>query len=221
MKHIVLNTCFILCSIFSFSQTRWSFELQFGVVQSLDLPLVIKQQGYPDIIINKADFYSEPLVDPPYWSWRFSKWFKNKSIEFEAIHHKFYLRNKPAEVDRFGISHGYNMVLFNHGRQLGKVILRAGVGSAFVHGESTIRGMSYPEGPGFDIKGYRLKGLSLNFAVARQFRINKTFYINSEAKINTSFANIPIVNGHARVNILVFQLILGPGINWCVRTPNE
>ncbi len=210
MKLLFSIVCLFI-SIFLNAQTRWSFELQFGVVHSLDLPVTFYQDGYPDLRIEKADF----------WNWRFSKWFKNKSIEFEAIHHKFYLKNMPAEVQRFGISHGYNMLMFNHGREVGKYILRVGAGSALVHGESTIRGMSYPEGPGFDIYGYRMRGIVINLAAARQFKISKTFFMNAELKVNAAVANIPIVNGHARVNIVVFQFILGPGFNWCIREDKE
>jgi len=181
------------------------------------LPLTFYQAGYPDIKIKKANFYSEPLIDPPYWNWRISKWFKNKSIEFEAIHHKFYLINLPPEIEKFGISHGYNMVMFNHGREVGKFILRAGLGSAIVHGESTIRGMVYPNGPGFDFGGYHLRGLTVNLGAARQIKVSKHFFVNTELKVNSSFANIPIILGHARVNIIVFQFIIGPGFNWSVR----
>jgi hypothetical protein len=133
------------------AQSRWSFELQFGGVQSLDLPLTFHQEGYPDIRIQKADFYSESFATPPYWDWRFAKWFKKRSIELEAVHHKFYLRNKPAEVERFGISHGYNIFFLNYGMQFGKYFVRAGAGAAVLHAESTVRGMEYPEGPGFDL----------------------------------------------------------------------
>lgn len=203
------------------AQTRWSFELQFGAVHDLNLPLTFYQEDYPDIRLSKAIFHSEPLIDPPYWDWRFTKWFENKSIEFEAIHHKFYLINLPPEVQRFGVSHGYNMLMFNHGRQAGKFILRAGAGSALVHGESTVRGMKYHEGPGFDIHGYRLRGVVVNLGAARQFKISKTLFVNAELKVNAAVANIPIVNGHARMNVVVFQFILGPGFNWCVREDKE
>ncbi len=120
-------------------------------------------------------------------------------------------------MEKFGVSHGYNMVFFNHGRVWGKYIFRFGLGSALVHGESTIRGMVYQNGPGFDFPGYRLRGVGVNAGVARQFKISKTFFINAEAKVNAAIANIPIVGGHARMNVVVFQLILGPGVNWCVR----
>lgn len=210
-------TLFICSPFVSFSQTRWSFELHGGVIHNLRLPLVIHQNGYPDIRINKAHFHSEPLNDPFYWDWRFTKWVKKKSIEFEAIHHKLYLVNKPAEVDQFQITHGYNMLMLNHGRVAGKFIVRAGLGSVLLHVENTIRGMEYPVGPGFDWKGYRLSGILLNIGFAKQFKLSKTFFINTEVKMNASVVNAPVVNGYARVHIVVFQLILGPGFNWSVR----
>lgn len=199
------------------AQDRWSFELQFGVVHSIDLPLTFYQDGYPEIRIDKADYYCEPLNDPPYWDWRFSRWKNNKSIELEAVHHKFYLRNLVPGVDRFGISHGFNMVFINRGWQWGPYIFRAGIGSALVHPESSIRGMAYPLGPGFDFPGYRVRGVNINLTGSRQFRISKTFFVNAEAKVHAAVANVPIINGHARVNILALQLILGPGVNWRVK----
>jgi hypothetical protein len=215
-KKSFLTLCFFFFSVFSFAQTRWSFELQFGVVHSLNLPLIIRQEGYTELRIAHANFYSEPLIDPPYWDVRLTKWIKKKSIEIEFVHHKFYLRNLPPEVSRFGISHGFNMVFINHAREAGKYILRAGIGTGIIHPESTIRGMKYPEGTGFDIAGHRVRGVALNLSGARQFKINKTFFVNVEAKMHAAVADAPVVNGYARVHIVVFQLILGPGVNWCM-----
>jgi hypothetical protein len=197
--------------------SRWSFELHGGGVYNARLPLIIKQEGYPDIRIEKAVFHSEPFVSPFYWDWRFTKWFKNKSIEFEAIHHKLYLINKPIEVQRFGISHGFNMMMFNHGRQIKSFIGRVGLGSVLLHPESTIRDKKYVEGPGMDIHGYKLRGIVLNIALAKQIKFGKHFFINTEGKITAATAKSPIVDGYARVYNVAFQLILGPGFNWCVK----
>ncbi len=126
--------------------------------------------------------------------------------------------NKPPEVQRFGISHGFNNLFFNHSREIKKVIFRGGIGSVLLHPESTIRGMEYPEGPGFDIRGYRLRGISVNLAVAKQMSFGKYFFVNVEGKITASVVNAPIVNGYARVHNVAFQLILGLGVNWAVKS---
>lgn len=213
---ILLLPLLIIVSIVS-AQKRWSFELHGGLVHNLRLPLTIRQAGHPDIFISKAEFYSEPLNDPFYWDWRVTRWVDKKSIEFEAIHHKLYLKNLPPEVEWFGISHGFNMLMFNYGIEIRKLIFRAGLGSVLIHPESTVRGMKYPVGPGFDMPGYRLRGITLNLGAAKQIPFGKYFFINTEAKVNASVVNSPVVNGYARVNNIVFQLILGPGINWCVK----
>ncbi|MHC1707018.1 MAG: hypothetical protein AB9842_05790 [Bacteroidales bacterium] len=199
------------------AQKYWSFELMGGVVYNLPLPLVIEQQGYPDIRIEKALFSTEPFISPYYWDWRFTRATGIHRFEFEAIHHKLYLLNKPAEVERFGISHGFNMLLFSYGQERSGFIIKAGAGPVLIHPESTIRGKVYPEGPGFDIKGYRLKGLALQLGLARQFSLNRTFFINTEAKIIAAFANAPVVDGRAKVRNLSFQLVVGPGVKWAKR----
>lgn len=212
-KYLLL-TIFILLSIVTVAQAKWSFELHGGLATNLRLPLIIKQSGYPDIVIKRAHFESEPLISPWYWNWRFSKWFDDQCITFEAIHHKLYLVNKPTEVQRFGISHGFNMLLLNYGKSIDKnFVVRAGIGSVLLHPESTIRGMAYPEGPGFDFKGYVLRGVVINVAIAKQFLISKYFFVNTEGKITAAVVNAPVVNGHARVYNVAFQLILGLGCN--------
>lgn len=218
MKNILFAIIILLFSFsFTAAQTRWSFELNGGVTHNLRLPLIFHQQGYPDIRINRAHYYSEPLIDPPYGMWRVSKWIRKKSIQFEYTHHKIYLKNTTSQVQDFGISHGFNMLAFNYGIEKGKFIFRSGLGSVLIHPESTVRGMHYQNGPGFDLKGYRLRGMVAHLSASRQFRFGKTFFINSEFKISGAVVNAPIVLGHARVHIVVFQLVLGPGFNWAVK----
>lgn len=211
----------LFCCYAGNAQKRWSFELHGGIVDNLKLPLIIRQNGYPEIRISKADFYSEPLNDPFYWDLRFARWVNKKSMELEVIHHKLYLKNNPPEVERFGISHGFNMLMFNRGREIKKFIFRAGLGSVLMHPESTIRGMEYGKRSGFDLPGYYLSGAVLNFAAAKQIKFGKYFFINTEGKITSSVTNARIANGSARVHVVSFQLILGPGVNWLVRDEKE
>lgn len=198
-----------------FSQRTWSFELHGGITANMPLPLTIKQRAYPDIYIKQAKYYSEPLISPYYWDWRFAKWIGRHAIEFEAIHHKLYLKTKHPDIQRFGISHGFNMLTINYARKLRYFIFRNGVGSVLLHPESTIRNKVYPEGPGFDIKGYRLRGLVYHTALSKQIPIlKKRLFINTELKASFAKANAPIVDGIAKVNAIVFQGIFGLGVNF-------
>jgi hypothetical protein len=196
---------------------RWSFEYHFGGTYNFELPLTIVQAGYPDIYIKRAIYETEPFTSPHYWNWRFTKRFETWGLSFEAIHHKIYLKNKPAEVERFGISHGYNMLILSYIKQYPWFNLCFGGGTVLAHPESTVRGMKWPEGPGFDLYGYELGGYVLNFGIAHQVRIYKRFYVSTEAKLTFSQVEVPIVDGHANVNSLALQLIFGPGIDFGYR----
>lgn len=193
---------------------RWSFEYHFGGTYNFELPLTIVQAGYPDIYIRRAIYETEPFTSPHYWNWRFIKWFGLHGVQFEGIHHKLYLKNKPPEVQRFGISHGYNMCILNYVRNYKWYNLSFGGGSVLLHPESTIRGMKWPEGPGFDWHGYRLRGYVVNVGIAHQARVFKRYYISAEAKLTFSQAKVPVVDGHAKVNSLAFQFIFGPGMDF-------
>jgi hypothetical protein len=209
-------TLFISLLIFFnvFGESKWTAEFQGGIVYSVPLPLTIYQSGYSEIRIDKARYQTKPLELPIYWALRIGRWWDNKSVEFEFIHQKFYLINKPAEVQHFEMTHGYNMFMFNHARDLEIIIVRAGLGSVLLHTESTIREMEYPSGKGIDLKGYKLRGIVFHLAIARRLNINERLFINTEFKVNASFANAPIVNGYAKTNILVFQLTVGLGYKW-------
>ena len=195
------------------AQRHWTFELHGGWAGNLALPLRIKQKGYPDIYIPRARYYSEPFISPYYWDWRFCKHIDKHSIEFEALHHKLYLANKHPDIQRFGISHGFNILTLNYGRKFRYFLFRNGIGSVLMHPENTIRNKAYPEGPGFDIKGYRLRGLVFNTAVSHQFYFfRKRMFLNTELKATFARANAPIVDGYATVNNISLQAIAGLGV---------
>jgi len=196
------------------TRSRWSVEFNFGAATNLKLPLTFVQRGYPDIHIAKADIYTEPFSSPPYWDMRLVKWFKKDGISLELIHHKIYLRNAPPEVERFAISHGYNLFLLSYNRNVKWFNVAVGGGTILMHPESTIRGKKWTEGDGSYWSGYRLKGFAVNLAVSHQVRIYKRFYLNVEGKVIYSKANVPIVDGYAKFNNVALQLIFGPGIDW-------
>ena len=200
---------------------RWSFEYNLGGVYNFPLPLTIVQAGYHDIYIEKAIYETEPFTSPHYWDWRLIKWFGKSGISFDGIHHKLYLKNKPPEVQRFGISHGYNMCIFSYVRNCKWFNWTVGAGSVLLHPESTIRDKKWPEGPGFDWGGYYLRGYVLNLGIAHQVRVFNRFYINTEARITFSQAEAPIVDGYAKVNSMAFQFIFGPGIDFGYSKKNQ
>lgn len=210
---IILICFFVIPATVVKAQSRWSFELHGGGAYNLPMPLVIRQQGYPDINF-RAHFDSESLILPVYWDWRFSRWKNGKSWEFEAIHHKLYLDNITPEVQKFNISHGFNMIMVNRGFEKKSFRYRAGAGIVLAHPESNIRGKEFGDSTDDTDLGYFISGPVLNIAVSKPFYLGKRFYINAEAKTTLTYSNIKVAQGSSEVYNIAFHIILGPGVDF-------
>lgn len=209
---------FILFSNFLVAQDRsnWSIEAHGGFPINIPLPLTIQQAGHPNINFT-AHFNSEPFVPPIFWVYRLSKWKNDKAWEIEMIHQKLYLENTTPEIEYFSITHGYNIITFNRAVKFNlfkenQFIYRVGAGIVLAHAENKIRGKELDQKQSFFNQGYYIGGPVLNIALAKQFKISSRFYFNAEIKNNTSFAKVPVVDGHALVWHSAFELIGGLGI---------
>ncbi|MBU0763898.1 MAG: hypothetical protein KJ607_03580 [Bacteroidetes bacterium] len=215
----LLFTSFAVSSVFG---QKWAFELHGGAPLNVPMPLVIRQEGQPDVRLT-AKYYSEPFVSPYYWVWRFSRWNNGRSFEFEAVHHKIYLRNNPEEVQWFGISHGYNMLIFNHAREVGWFIIRGGAGFVLPHPENVVREQRLDEESGIFGLGYYLCGATLNLAVQKKLYLTKRLFATAEVKLNPSWCRVPVVGGNADVYNITLQGIFGIGVDFIKKggSPSE
>lgn len=194
-----------------YSQKSWTVELHAGIEKSTRMPLTIYQEGFPDIRIGKADYESRALKFPLYYDLRISKWWKEKAVQLEVIHHKFFLKNPTPEVEHFEMTHGFNAITINYGKLFRRYAWSAGAGSVLLHAENTVRGLSLPSSTGFDAGRYRLTGLVIQSGIGRRIYLNGKLFVNVEFKTTWGFVKAPVVLGHARANVLVFQLVVGPG----------
>jgi hypothetical protein len=197
--------------------TAWSIEFSGGIPYNFPSPLVIEQQGEPTLRLT-ARYSSEPFRSPIYYVWRIGRWKDGRAWEFEFVHHKLYLDNKPPEITNFSISHGYNMALINRTfkkRMFQKFDyhLRLGAGAVLSHVENTVRGQTFPEDGGLFGWGYYITGPVLNVAVAKRFYLARPLYINTEVKFNPSVSWVPIQNGQAVVWNFPVAFAFGLGID--------
>lgn len=194
------------------AQSVWSIELHGGEVINVPLPLSVSQDGYPKIRTT-ARFRTEAFTPPVYWDARISRWKDLKSWEFEVIHQKLYLKNTTAEIQKFNISHGFNLLMINRGFENGKFRLRTGAGIVLAHPESKIRGLEFGDtADDFDM-GYFISGPVTNFAVSKPVKISRQFFLNAEAKATLAYSHVKIAEGHAEVFNLALHLILGIGFD--------
>jgi hypothetical protein len=212
-KSIFILFIFSLLYTATQAQARWTFELHGGAVFNVPMSLQIKQQTYPDIKLL-ARYNTEGFTLPVYWDLRFGRWKSARLWEVELIHHKLYLDNTTPEVQKFNISHGFNMIMMNRGFEKNSFRYRAGVGIVLAHPESIVRGKEFGNSTDDWDTGYFLTGPVLNLAISRPICLGSRFYLNPEAKITFAYSHIRIAEGHANIYNLAFHLILGFGVDF-------
>lgn len=199
-------------------KAKYAFEYHLGLADNIPAPLTIYQQNEETIKLN-AIFSSEPLQVPLYWQFRFSRWKNENSWEFEAIHHKLYLYQRPPEIQNFSISHGYNILSILRSK---KVTLfnnfacnvRYGLGTALAHPENTVRGKRLNQTGGILESGYYISGPVLNLSLGKQINFSDRLFSNLELKFYPSRAKVPVANGYAIVWNVPIAFIFGIGINY-------
>lgn len=214
MKASIFIACLlsILCETIQ-AQTRWSFEMHGGGVWNVPMPLTIRQNGQPEISISSR-FHTEPFTLPFYEDARLIRWKGNNSWEFEFLHHKLYLNNTTAEIQKYNISHGFNMLMINRGFNRQKFQWRYGAGIILAHPESKIRDKIFGDSENDWDLGYSVSGPVVNIAVGRRIYFTRQLYLNAEAKSTFAYSRIKIAEGNSDVWNLAFHLIFGIGADF-------
>jgi len=154
-----------------------------------------------------AEYDSEPLIQPYYYSVKIGK----GKLELELLHHKLYLKNKPEEIERFHISHGYNVVTINRQKNYKKIIIFCGAGTVISHPENRVRNKKLNEKKGIMNTGYYINGISAQVGIKKKKGIKKGLYLNTEFKYLASHSRVPVHNGEAEVIHFSLHFLLGIG----------
>jgi|WetSurMetagenome_2_1015567.scaffolds.fasta_scaffold195293_1 hypothetical protein len=203
--------CFLVASTtLSYAQGGWYLNFSSGFDYVPPMPIIIRQQGYQPISFW-AKYGTAPLKSPIYYSTRVGFKSKKKGWEAELNHLKIYMGNRPAEIQGFSVSHGYNQIFISRVKALKKFDIKTGAGLVIAHPENTIRNLKLDEKSGVFFGGYHISGIALKYGLARNLYISDRFYFMVEASTTAAYAIIPVVNGRAHVPVVAFHLQVGPG----------
>ncbi|MDH4027514.1 MAG: hypothetical protein OEU95_01620 [Nitrospirota bacterium] len=205
----LLVSLLLMIAVPSGAFAEWVFQISTGSAKSFPVPLEIKQHGYEDINIT-ADYETKAWdTFAYYYDLRIGKWKGDSAWEFESLHHKLHLSNRPPEVERFVISHGYNLNTINRAWRINGFIYRLGAGLVMTHPETVVRGGMYDNEGG--INGFHLSGVTAQAAVEKRFPISDKIFFSLEGKLTASYAGIPVDNGWATVPNAALHGIFGLG----------
>lgn len=167
------------------SDPTWSIELLLGDAYDLDSSTRIEHGTLGRQAIS-GDYETRGLEAPFHYAWRIARWQENGAWELQLLHHKLYLKNRPAGVDSLSVSHGFNIVSFNRAWVSGGWLIRAGIGPVITHAEANIAGTVY-DGP------YELAGAAILAGAGRKLTLGTHFYLLGEIS-----ASLGWISAHPR-----------------------
>ena len=181
-----------------------------GTAYSLPTPLRITQSGSPPLRFT-AHWSTRPLSGSPYYAWRITWWKVNRGWAVDFVHHKVYLENNPPEVERFEVTHGYNLLTVARRWRRGGFGYGLGAGVVIGYPETTVRGQTQPAEGGLLGGGYHLAGATLLVGAGERLDLSKRFYASVEAKMTSAYARVPISDGNASVPNVAVHVLVGLG----------
>jgi hypothetical protein len=172
-------------------------ELYAGTAWSLRTPLTVRLPGTAPARL-RARYATRPLADAPYYAYRASYGTATRAIEAELVHHKLYLENPAPPIERFEVTHGYNLATANVRAPAGTHQLRLGLGVVVAHAEGRVAGRAV--GPGRTLLGggYRVAGATLQLGVGRRYPLGRgavAAFAAPEVKLTASTARVPVEGG--------------------------
>lgn len=188
---------------------QWIVQIGTGTAYNFKTPLHIEQDGEEDIDVNAQYETRAWSTVAPYYNLKIGRWKGDHAWEFESLHHKLYLSNKPNEVQKFHISHGYNLNTLNYALKKHGLIYRIGAGFVMTHPETKVRGKSKEDDGGWN--GFYLSGVTGQLALEKRLWLSKALFLSLEGKFTASWARIPIADGHADVPNAALHGIVSAG----------
>jgi len=200
---VSLMSALLICFNLPVHAQDLSFEAMGGTAWNLPMPLKILYPDEEPIKVN-ARYRTRPFRGAPYYALRFTY----VGWSAELLHHKIYLRNPATPVDRFEVSHGYNMATVT--RTLDDAsIFRIGIGFVVAHPEGEIRGKPIHPVKSFIGGGYHFSGVCLQASAGPRLGLAEHFFLRPEAKLTIAWARVPLADGGTATvpNIAVHTLI--------------
>jgi hypothetical protein len=191
------------------AQTRVEVQGFLGSSVNAPSPLSISQAGQPDLDFT-AHWATRPWLDTWYYAGRIGLWRGNRGWLLDFTHHKMYLTNPPAEVQRFQITNGMNMVTVSRGFRHGHLDYAVGAGPVVTFPINRVRGEKLARGRGF-WGGYFLSGANVMASATRRFPLVAGVFLSLDARASASYVRVPVEDGHAAVPDLALHLHAGLG----------
>jgi hypothetical protein len=185
------------------AQADWALDVFLGGAWNLPTPLVIEQTGHPDLEVH-ARYRTRAFELPLYYAARVARWRGDEGLALELVHHKIELRDPPPEVERFDVSHGYNLLLVEAMRRTPRVDVGLGAGVVVARPEVTVRGR--PAGR------YELSGPVACALLGHAWQLGHRWRASAEIRFTAARARVGVAGGEAFAPNLALHALVGVGL---------
>jgi hypothetical protein len=194
-------------------------ELFTGTAWSMPTPLTVDLPGAGGRTRIDARYSTRPFQDAPYYSYRVGvARADGRAVELEMMHHKLYLENPSGPVERFEVTHGYNLPTVNFSVPSGEWRARFGVGLVVAHPEGSIGGREIAGEPTVLGGGYHIAGFTTQLGFGRRYALGAgetAMTAAPEVKVTASWARIGVPAGTVTVPNVAVHLLGGVGVRRC------
>jgi hypothetical protein len=184
-----------------------------GTAFNVPTPLTIRQEGATPLRFT-ARYSTRPFRDAPYYALRLATGDGAHGWAADFVHHKLYLENPPPEVQRFEISHGFNMLSAGPWWSRRSLRFGASVGVVIAHPESRVRNRPLAGRRGLFGRGYYLAGVTFQGLVGRRFELGSRYFTSLEGRLTGSYVRVPVAGGMAAVPNLAVHTLAGLGATY-------
>lgn len=188
-------------------ERRFAVQFLGGGAASLPATLAVSQDGEPDIE-HTVTFRTKPFERPIYWALRAALEDPAGAWELQLLHHKLYLDDPPAGIDRFEVTHGFNLVTFGRAFSLGRgFAARVAAGAAVTHTEASVRGAWSEE-------GYEISGPAFLGGAGWRLPLGRFVFVSVEAAVTAAHARVSVARGHASLWNVAAHGLVGLGVRF-------
>ncbi len=212
MKCIWFIEAIMLSGLFLSSNLRgqdsWEIGIALGDAFCFPAPLTIHQSDQPEISLT-ARFATHSFQPPIYYAIQTSRYRDMKGWALELVHLKITLKNKIPDIQRFEVSHGFNLLTLLRCWDQNSFRWQIGAGVVLAHPENTVRNLKLSESEGIFNSGYYFAGPLFQLAVTKQLMrwSNLSFVISG--KFTGAYCWIPIAMGHSNLALLNLHGLIG------------
>ena len=189
-----------------------------GSAWSVTLPLTIDARS--ERWRTLARYATRPFADAPYYSYRVGRIDPNGAgQELEMLHHKLYLQNPSGPIERFEVTHGYNLPTANVTAPGRGWQWRFGVGLVIAHPEGRVAGRELGGTATALGGGYHIAGITTQLAAGRRYALRPgrtQLTASPEVKLTASWARIVVDSMTLRVPNVALHALGGFGVRRCL-----